>query len=99
MPTFTPPTVKQSISGDRLFSRFGMQVGQSVVKRDGTYQLTPYPWLGEIADLEDGVDYFLGGHRYQVPEDIATALEGDGFTVVRGEGYGEGQYSEEEYGE
>lgn len=81
MPTFTPPTVKQSISGDRLFSRFGMQVGQSVVKRDGIYTLTPYPWLGEIADLEDGVDYFLGGHEYVISQDTADALTGDGFTV------------------
>lgn len=99
MPTFTPPTVKQSISGDRLFSRFGMQVGQSVVKRDGTYQLTPYPWLGEIADLEHGVDYFLGGHIYTVSDAVADGLRDDGFMVTDGLGYGEGDYGDDRFGE
>lgn len=98
MPLFTPPTVKQSVGGDRLFSRFGTQVGQSVVKVDGTYTLTPFPWLGDIKDLEPGVDYFLGGHEYVVSEALAIELEAAGFEVSSFPGYGEGGYGYGPYG-
>lgn len=80
MPLFRPPTVNQS-SSDSFWGRYSIPVGQSVVKRDGTYQLTPFPWLGEITDLKEGVDYFLGGHEYVVSTDIASDLTADGFTV------------------
>lgn len=97
MPTFTPPTVRQSIRGDRLFSRYGTQVGQSVVKRAGVYTLTPFPWLGEIAHLEEGVDYFLGGRQYTVTVEIAAALDRDGFGYDY-TGYGEGGFGYGPYG-
>jgi hypothetical protein len=99
MPSFTPPTARQSMGGDRLFSRFGSQVGQSVVKADGVYRATPVPWQGELQELTAGVEYFLGGHEYTVTEDIAVALEGDGFTVERGLGYGEGDYGDDGFGD
>lgn len=95
MPTFTPPTVKQSVGGDRLFSRYGVEVGQSVVKRGGTYHITPYPWLGEIADLEEGVDYFLGGRMYVVSSEIIAALSADGISFQH---YGQGPYGSGPYG-
>lgn len=97
MPTFTPPTIKQSVSGDRLFSRFGTQVGQSVVKFGDTYRLTPFPWLGDITDLTEGTDYFLGGRTYVITNEIAAALEVDGFAPVA-LGYGEGAYGYGAYG-
>lgn len=97
MPTFTPPTIKQAVSGDRLFSRYGTQVGQSVVKTDGTYRLTPFPWLGDLVDLTEGVDYFLGGRTYDITNAIAAGLEADGFTVVA-LGYGQGAYGRGLYG-
>lgn len=82
MPLFRPPTVSQAMPGDRLFSRYSaIPVGQSVVLRDGTYRITPFPWLGEIAELTEGEDYFLGGHEYVVSTDIADALTADGFTI------------------
>ena len=81
MPTFSPPTTKQSVPGDRLFSRYGVQVGQSVVKKNGTYVLDPYPWLGDLTGLVDGTDYFLGGHTYVISQSVADALTTDGFTV------------------
>jgi hypothetical protein len=80
MPSFTPPTELQS-SDDILFGRYSIPVGQSVVKVDGTYRTTPYPWLGEIADLTEGVDYFLGGRTYEVTDAVATALQADGYTT------------------
>lgn len=80
MPSFTPPTELQS-SDDILFGRYSIPVGQSVVKVSGTYRTIPYPWLGEIADLTEGVDYFLGGRTYEVTDAVATALQSDGYTT------------------
>ena len=97
MPTFEPPTVRQGIPGDRLFSRYGTQVGQSVVKKGGTFTLDPYPWLGDLTGLVDGTDYFLGGHIYEVTEVVAAQLEVDGFTVTA-PGYGSGAYGHGPYG-
>ena len=98
MPAFTPPTIKQAVSGDRLFSRYGTQVGQSVVKTDGTYRLTPFPWIGDLADLTEGVDYFLGGRTYVVTDAVGSALTADGFTVVADNGYGEAPYGDQGFG-
>lgn len=80
MPTFNPPTRMEG-SSDFFFGRYSVPVGESVVKVNGTYTVTPYPWLGDIADLTDGEDYFLGGHVYTVSDEIAAALVADGFTV------------------
>lgn len=98
MPTFTPPTVRQSMPGDRLFSRYGVEVGQSVLLRDGHYALTPFPWQGEIAGKTEGIDYFLGGHEYVVTDDVAEALSADGFDVTPSAGYGEAPYGSDGYG-
>ena len=80
MPTFTPPTVQQSMN-DRFWGRYSIPVGQSVVKVDGTYQLLPFPWKGELDGKAEGVDYFLGGRTYVISPETATALAADGFTV------------------
>lgn len=80
MATFTPPTTTEH-SDDFFFGRYQMTVGQSVVLTDGTYTTTPYPWLGEIADLEEGVEWFQGGRTYEVSSAVATALQADGYTV------------------
>lgn len=80
MPTFTPPTRKEYGEGP-LFGRFGVQVGLSVVWNGAAFAVTPYPWLGEIADLVDGETYFLGGHIYEVSDDVAERLVNDGFDV------------------
>ena len=80
MPLFTPPT-RQESSSDSFFGRYSVPVGESVVKVNGTYTTVPYPWLGDIADLEAGVDYFLGGHQYVISDETAAALTADGYTV------------------
>jgi len=80
VPTFTPPTVNEG-SSDFFFGRYSIPVGQSVVKTDGVYRTTPYPWLGDLAPLTDGVDYFLGGRTYTITQAVADALTTDGYTV------------------
>lgn len=84
---FTPPTREESVRGDRLFSRFSIPVGQSVVKVNGLYTVTPYPWLGDLAALIDGNGYFLGGHDYTVDNKVALDLRNQGFTVTPVRGY------------
>jgi hypothetical protein len=97
MTLFEPPKVDGACSADDiLFSRYTIPVGQSLVKVDGHFVLTPYPWLGEIADLEEGVEWFQGGRIYDVDDATFLALAGDGFVSVLG--YGEGPYGEGFYG-
>jgi hypothetical protein len=81
LPTFSPPTIQQSMAGDALFSRYGVPVGQSVVRKGGVFVLDPYPWLGDLNGLVDGTDYFLGGHIYSVTTEIGNELVAAGFTV------------------
>ena len=81
MPTFTPPVVQEG-SDDPFFGRYLTNVGQSVVKANGHYATTPYPWLGELVDLTEGTDYFLGGRTYTVTPAVAAALQADGYTTT-----------------
>jgi hypothetical protein len=98
MPSFSPPTVQQSMPGDRFWSRYSVPVGQSVVKIDGTYALHPVPWIGDLVGLTEGTDYFLGGRTYVITDEIAAALDADGFTTTSDPGYGDGDFGDEEYG-
>lgn len=78
---FEPPTQRQAVRGDTLFSRVSVPVGLSVVRTDGQYRTTPLPWLGELVGLKDGTDYFLGGHRYEVTNEVAAELQAAGYDV------------------
>lgn len=114
MPTFTPPTIEQSVSGDPLFSRYSIPVGISVTRRGGNYgsgaygsgiyggggafTRTPCPALREIAGLVEGVDWFQGGRTYVIDDDTAAALTADGFTVTADAGYGVAPYGSQGYG-
>lgn len=99
MPAFTPPTVAQPLGTGPLFGRFNLQVGQSVVRKDGVFTLMPWPWIGDLqAAGTEGTDWFLGGRTYETTEAIAAALEADGFTIDRTAGYGEGGFNTEEFG-
>lgn len=97
MPTFTPPTVDQG-STDPFFGRYRIPVGQSVLSRSGTYQTVPFPTLMEIDGLTEGEDWFQGGRTYVVSDEVATALEVDGYTVVADVGYGESSYGAQGFG-
>lgn len=94
--TFTPPTTFER-SSDHFFGRFrGVEVGQSVLRRNGAFATVPYPWLGELIGKE-GEDWFLGGRTYTVTDAIAAELENAGYTV-NAPGYGHGAYGRGAYG-
>lgn len=80
MPLFTPPTTTDH-SDDWFFGRYAVTVGQSVVKVNGVFTLMPYPWLGEIADLTEGTEWFQGGRTYVISPDVAAELTAAGFTT------------------
>jgi hypothetical protein len=91
VPTFSPPTRNEG-SSDPFFGRYSIPVGQSVVKTNGIFVTTPYPWLGDIADLEEGVEWFQGGREYVISDEVATELLAAGYMVGPDFGYGEGPY-------
>jgi hypothetical protein len=88
----------QGLSSDPFFGRYSIQVGISVVKRDGVFRRTPYPALMEVAPLTEGVEWFQGGRTYVIDNGTAAALTADGFTVIADAGYGEGAYGDQGYG-
>lgn len=99
MPSFTPPTQQQGVaSGDPLFSRYTVPVGLSVVKVNGAFITQPFPWLGDIAHLSEGTDYFLGGRTYVVTHAVAAELVAAGYSVEYESGYGTGPYGAGGYG-
>ena len=72
MPTFLPPTVDEGpAGGGRLFSRYKIKRGESVVKNGATYTRVRTPSLDEYL-LADAV--YLGGHEYQVTDAEKAAL-------------------------
>lgn len=76
--TFTTPTAYEQ-SDDFFFGRYKVKVGVTLIKRDGHYEEIQYPWLGELASLTNGEDYFLGGHIYEISEALAEDLAADGY--------------------
>ena len=81
MPLFTPPT-RLEASSDPFFGRYRIPVGESVVRVNGTFTTQPYPWLGDLDGLAEGEDYFLGGHVYEVSDEVAAELTAAGYTVA-----------------
>lgn len=81
MPTFTPPTTTEQ-SDDPFFGRYQMTVGLSVLWDGATFVTTPYPWLGDLVDLTEGVTWFQGGRTYTVDSATATALNTAGYTTT-----------------
>jgi len=96
MPTFTPPTTTES-SDDRFFGRFQVTVGVSVIWNGTTFVSRPYPWLGDLVDLTEGLTWFQGGRTYQVDDITAGLLQNAGF-ATDSLGYGEGGYGVQGYG-
>ena len=88
----------QGLSNDHFFGRYSIQVGISVVKKNGVFERRPFPALREIADLEEGVEWFGGGRTYVIDDDTATALTADGFDVIADAGYGEAPYGQQGFG-
>ena len=93
MPTFVGPTQAfQYPTGNRLLDRMKPLRGVTVYSLDGgtTWQQAVFPYKGDIQQGEDaaagiktsmqeGVDYFLGGHTYTITSVQATVLTAAGY--------------------
>lgn len=93
--TFSPPfNTYPNESGDWFLDMLDQQHGITVATTDGgiTYHsLGEYPYQGDLGYVDavtsqvsggkEGIDYFLGGHVYQVTDAQAAALTASGFTV------------------
>lgn len=82
MPTyiFKPPTVDEGpAGGGKLFSRYKLKRGESVLKNGATYTKVRTPSLDDylVADT-----VYLGGHEYEVTEAEKSALIAAGIGVT-----------------
>ena len=76
---FTTPTVSEGPAGEgRLFSRFRLVRGITVLKIDGSYYETRFPSSEEIADADVA---YIGGYSYEVDAAEKADLEAAGYTV------------------
>lgn len=78
---FEPPTYELHISQASTHgARMKIDQGISIVRIGGVLRLvrSPSPTQLEAAGTE-GVDYFIGGHRYQVSGDVLAELQLGGF--------------------
>jgi hypothetical protein len=76
---FTTPTISEGPAGEgRLFSRFRLVRGISVLKVDGLYYEVRYPSSEEVEDSEIA---YIGGYSYIVDATEKAALEAAGYTV------------------
>lgn len=73
---FSTPTVKEYYGGHGLFGRLAVEVGVTVIKKDGFYRQVLYPSQADI----DGADaVYLGGHVYTIPAVVAADLYTHGY--------------------
>jgi hypothetical protein len=95
LPSFTPPTHEEPIRTTvRPLNYFRLTWAASVVRVNGTFTTvrSPSQTLLQAAG-ESGVDYFLGGHTYDISDETATELVAAGFDVDGVvSGYGVGPY-------
>lgn len=77
MPTFECPTQYQAIGTDRLWSRVGAPVGQTVVKVDGQWTLRPYPAQAELQKTRHSYESADGA--WTTDESGADLVEGQDF--------------------
>jgi hypothetical protein len=76
---FTTPTISEGPAADgRLFSRYRLTRGVSVLKIDGEYYELRSPSSEEIAEAEAA---YIGGYSYEVSAGEKAALEAAGYTV------------------
>lgn len=78
---FTPPTERNQGTDDYFWGRYQTKYGVSVFWNGTTFVDRANPLWEEMDPLEDGVTYFLGGHYYQVTEEVADALVLAGYSV------------------
>jgi hypothetical protein len=76
---FTTPTISEGPAGEgRLFSRYRLVRGVTVLKIDGEYYQMRYPSAEEVASAEVA---YIGGYSYEVSPSEKTQLEAAGYTV------------------
>lgn len=76
---FTTPTISEGPAAEgRLFSRFRLTRGVSVLKVDGQYLQSRFPSAEEVAAAEVA---YIGGYSYIVSIGEKVALEAAGYTV------------------
>jgi hypothetical protein len=76
---FTTPTVSEGPAGEgRLFGRYRLVRGITVLKIDGEYYQTRYPSSEEVEAAEVA---YIGGYSYEVSPGEKAALEAAGYTV------------------
>jgi hypothetical protein len=76
---FTTPTVSEGPAGEgRLFSRYRLVRGITVLKINGEYFELRYPSSEEIDEAETA---YIGGYSYEVSAGEKASLEAAGYTV------------------
>lgn len=76
---FTTPTISEGPAGEgRLFSRFRLVRGISVLKIDGEYYELRTPSSEEIDAAQEA---YIGGYSYEVSAGEKADLEAAGYTV------------------
>lgn len=76
---FTTPTISEGPLGEgRLFSRFRLVRGITVLKIDGVYTEVRYPSSEEVAAADIA---YMGGYSYEVSAAEKADLEAAGYTV------------------
>jgi hypothetical protein len=90
MPTFTPPVVAGSARGstgrtsDKLLKYYGATPTGATVYKDGSgWHQGQYPYAGrtDAPGLNQALEYYLGGHTYEISDAKATELIAAGFQV------------------
>jgi hypothetical protein len=76
---FTTPTVSEGPAGEgRLFGRYRLVRGITVLKIDGQYYQTRFPSSEEVEAAQEA---YIGGYSYEVSAGEKAALEAAGYTV------------------
>jgi hypothetical protein len=76
---FTTPTISEGPAGEgRLFERFRLVRGITVLKIDGQYYELRYPSSEEVEAAEEA---YMGGYSYEVTVGEKASLEAAGYTV------------------
>ena len=76
---FTTPTISEGPAGEgRLFGRYRLTRGVTVLKIDGVYYELRYPSSEEVEAAEEA---YIGGYSYEVNAAQKASLEAAGYTV------------------
>ena len=76
---FTTPTVSEGPAGEgRLFGRYRLVRGITVLKINGEYYEVRYPSSEEVQEAEIA---YIGGYSYEVSAGEKDSLEAAGYTV------------------